>query len=141
MQYYFWDKNPLRLLDEAEFWKRQEKEHTDVIRNTTPDLEPKYIKQLGEFNLAFTQMEGKAVQLIETTVRSKDIISPSLKKDISMFIDASIAQSQQFVDLLDSMLANSKAVQANQFSQILIDHIRRESEYFIGIAQTIMYGQ
>jgi hypothetical protein len=140
MQYYFWEKNPLRLLDEAQFWKRQEKEHTAVVRNSTPDLEPKYINELENFDLAFTQMEGKAVQLIETTIRSKENLSPSLKKEISMFIEASIAQSQQFIDLLDSMLANSKAVKSNQFSQIVIDHIRRESEYFIGIAQTIMYG-
>jgi hypothetical protein len=32
MQFYYGDRNLLRVLDEIEFWKRQEAGHTVVIR-------------------------------------------------------------------------------------------------------------
>jgi hypothetical protein len=140
MQYYYGENNLLRVLDEAEFWKRQEKEHTLVIRNSTPGLEPEFVNYLAQFESAFNQMEGKAIQLIETTIRSKGDLSPLLKRDINTFIEASIAQSQQFIQLIDETLTESEAVRSNQFAQTVINHIRRESEYFIGIAQTILYG-
>ena len=66
-------------------------------------------------------------------------LSPPLKQEIQMFIEASIAQSQQFIQQIDLMLSESEAVRSNQFAQTVIHHIRRESEYFIGIAQTILY--
>jgi len=36
MQFYYGHQMPLRILDEAEFWKRQEEEHTIVIRELVP---------------------------------------------------------------------------------------------------------
>jgi hypothetical protein len=36
MQFYYGQQMPLRILDEAEFWKHQEEEHTVVIRELTP---------------------------------------------------------------------------------------------------------
>lgn len=32
MQFYYGNQMPLRVLDECEFWKHQEEEHTVVIR-------------------------------------------------------------------------------------------------------------
>lgn len=138
MQFYYGDSNLLRMLDEAQFWKLQEKEHTAVVQNTTPNLEKEYVNSLNEFELAFIAMEGCAIRLIETVIRSKDNINQNLKNEIYAFIKECIAQSQQFIKLLDYMLKNSDAVKDNQFSQVVINHIRRESEYFIGIAETIM---
>lgn len=40
MQFYYDDKMPLHILDEGEFWKHQEAEHTQVITALTPNLEP-----------------------------------------------------------------------------------------------------
>lgn len=34
MQFYYGQQMPLRILDEAEFWKNQEEEHTVVIRES-----------------------------------------------------------------------------------------------------------
>jgi len=39
MQFYYGDMMPLRILDEGEFWKLQEAEHTAVIRAFVPNLE------------------------------------------------------------------------------------------------------
>lgn len=41
MQFYYGQHMPLRILDEAEFWKHQEEEHTVVIRELVTGLEKK----------------------------------------------------------------------------------------------------
>lgn len=138
MQFYYGEKNILRVLDEIEFWKRQEKEHTVVIRTIVPDLESAYVRQLEDFEKAFTEMEGKAIQLTETVIRSKGRLSSEQRQELILFIEAAISQSRQFVQFLDTLIAESQAVKANPVALTVINHIRRESEYFIGIAQTIL---
>jgi hypothetical protein len=46
MQFYYGQQMPLRILDEAEFWKHQEEEHTVVIRELVAGLESSYIEAL-----------------------------------------------------------------------------------------------
>jgi len=46
MQFCYGDKNHIRILEEAEFWKRQEAEHTVVIRKIVQDLEEKFTEKL-----------------------------------------------------------------------------------------------
>jgi hypothetical protein len=52
MQFYYDDKMPLRILDEGEFWKHQESEHTDVIRALVKDLEPQFVTALQAWEQA-----------------------------------------------------------------------------------------
>ncbi|XMB85271.1 DUF2935 domain-containing protein [Mycoplasmatota bacterium WC44] len=138
MRFYFGDKNILRALDEAEFWKKQEQEHTVVIRKIVNNLEEKYVKQLEEFQEAFNQAEGVAIRYIETVIRSGGKISSELYKEIMEFINYLSLQSKQFISLLDDMLKNSVSVKSNPVSSVVINHIRRESEYFVGITQAIL---
>jgi len=49
MQFCYGDKNHIRILEEAEFWKRQEAEHTVVIRKIVQDLEEKFTEKLDEY--------------------------------------------------------------------------------------------
>ena len=48
MQFYYGGQMPLRILDEAEFWKHQEQEHTVVIRELVDNLEEEYVNALME---------------------------------------------------------------------------------------------
>lgn len=139
MQFYYGDKTVHRVLDEAEFWKQQEAEHTVVIREVVTNLELEFLRQLEQYNLAFHQTKGEVVRFIETVIRSKGSISPSLEQEILRLINFALRQSQQFVMFLNRMLTESQAVRHNLTAQVVINHIRRESEYFIGIAQTILY--
>ncbi len=133
MQYYYGDKTPLRVLDEIEFWKQQESEHTVVIRQIVRDLERVFVQQLKEWELAFAQAEGNAVMYIEAVIRSKGAISPALCKKIKQFAVFARNQSLGFVAFLDRLIAESNAVSSNEVAVVVINHIRRESEYFIGI--------
>ncbi len=133
MQFYYGDKTPHRVLDEIEFWKQQESEHTVVIRQVVRDLEREFVQQLREWELAFAQVQGNAVRLIETVIRSKGAISPKLCVRIRQFAVFARNQSLGFVAFLDRLTTESAAVRNNEIAVVVINHIRRESEYFIGI--------
>ncbi|KXG43531.1 DUF2935 domain-containing protein [Tepidibacillus decaturensis] len=137
MQFYYGDMMPLRILDEAEFWKRQETEHTVVIRQIAPGLELQYIEALRKWEESFAETEGKVVKYVETVVRSGPNIPPQTHQEIMQLIHFSQNQSQQFVMLLNQLLTNSKAIADNQIAITVINHIRRESEYYIGIVHSL----
>ncbi len=138
MRFYYGQKNVLRILDEVEFWKQQEQEHTVVIRQITEGLEPKFVKLLEEWELTLAQTEAAAVRYIEAVIRSNYHLSPELEQQIIRFIDFSLNQSRKFVIFLNQMSLESQAVRQSPVTQVVINHIRRESEYFIGIVQAFL---
>ncbi|NLL67663.1 MAG: DUF2935 domain-containing protein [Clostridiaceae bacterium] len=138
MQFYYGEKTLARALDEAEFWKRQEAEHTVVIRQIAPNLESRFVMQLQQYETAFNQAKGLVVRYIETLVRSRDNVSRSMRQQILEFLEKALEQSKQFVQLLNQILLESDAVRNSPVAPVVINHIRRESEYFIGIAQAVL---
>lgn len=138
MQFYYGDKNILRVLDEIEFWKRQEAEHTVVIRQVVGNLEPRYVMLLQEWEKAFIQAEGTAVKYIETVIRANYVVTPALEQEIIQFVQYALNQSRNFILLLNEMATQSEAVRGNPVALVVINHIRRESEYFIGIVNAFL---
>lgn len=138
MQFYYGEQMPLRILDEADFWKMQEKEHTVVIREIAPNLEEEYVLALKKWEEAFGETKGMVVAMIETVIRSKGNISPQTYQKIMELISFSNKQSQQFVVFLNHMLKNSKAIAKNMVARTVISHIIRESQYYIGISNAIL---
>ncbi|NLC06717.1 MAG: DUF2935 domain-containing protein [Syntrophomonadaceae bacterium] len=133
MQYYYGNKTPLRVLDEIEFWKHQEGEHTVVIRQIAENLEESFVEELKEWEQAFAQTEAVAVRYIEAVIRSKRGISPALLENIRKFTVYAKNQSLSFVAFLNQLAAESEAIRNNPVAGVVINHIRRESEYLIGI--------
>ena len=138
MHYLYGELNILRALDEAEFWKHQESEHTDLIPAITPGLEPQYLHRLEQFGRDLRRMEAEAVKYIASVTRSGGHVSGPLRAQMLGFINSCVEQSKAFVGLMNEMLQNSHAVQTNQVSQNVIHHMIRESMYFIGIDQLML---
>lgn len=141
MQFYYDDKMPLRILDEGDFWKQQEAEHTDVIRALVPNLEQEYVSALQEWEQAFSQTHAAFVRYIETVIRSNNRMNPVFYQQMMQLVHFALCQSQQFVQFLNMLAANSAALKSNQTAIVVLNHIRRESEYFIGIAQALLGHQ
>ncbi|KEO81902.1 DUF2935 domain-containing protein [Tumebacillus flagellatus] len=136
---HYGSKVPLRLLDEVEFWKRQENEHTVVIQTLAPDLEPKYKEALSKWGEAFAQVDGLATRYLEVIVRSGDRISEHNKQCVLHLLDVSLHQSQLFIHFLHVLKNSSNAPSmSNPVVRIVLDHIRRESEYFIGAVEGVL---
>ncbi|SHN23646.1 DUF2935 domain-containing protein [Gracilibacillus kekensis] len=141
MQYYYGNQMPLRVLDEAEFWKHQEEEHTVVIRELVDNLEQKYVKELKEWEKEFANAHHRVIRYIETVNRSNGQVSPALYKDIIQLITFCLQQSQQFINFCSTMMEESEPISTNPTAKVVLNHIIVESEYFIGVAQTILYQQ
>jgi actin-like ATPase involved in cell morphogenesis len=141
MQFYYGQKMPLRMLDEAEFWKHQEEEHTVVIRELVKNLESTYVAALKEWEEALSETHQRVVRFIETVTRSGNVITPSLSKDVLQLVSFCLEQSQKFIELCRQIKNQSEVIKHNPTAKVVIDHIIRESEYFIGVAQTILYQQ
>jgi hypothetical protein len=135
MQFYYGEKMPLRILDEGEFWKLQEAEHTQVIRALVPNLEQPFVQALGAWEQAFSQTQALFVRYIELVVRSDHQVSPALYNEIMQLVYFALEQSRQFVMLLNQLGTESQPIKTNPTAVTVLNHIRRESEYFIGIAE------
>lgn len=138
MRFFYGERNILRALEEADFWKKQESEHVDVILEIVPDLEEEYIQKLEEYQEIFNSTHGRIVQLVETAVNCHNILSPELQRDIINIINLAVRQSQVFIDFIGLLLRDSKAVTNNPTAIIVLNHIRRESEYFVGIVTAFL---
>ncbi len=141
MQYYYGNQMPLRVLDEAEFWKHQEEEHTVVIRELVPNLEQQYVQDLKEWEKEFAKTHQRVVRYIETVNRSNGQVSQELYQDILQLVSYCLEQSGQFINFCRQLMEQSEPISSNPTAKVVLNHIIVESEYFIGVAQTILYQQ
>ncbi|USG67265.1 DUF2935 domain-containing protein [Brevibacillus ruminantium] len=137
MQFYYDDKMPLRILDEGVFWKQQENEHTVVLREIAPNLEAPFVEALKAWEQAFAQTHGMFVRYVEAVVRSGNQVSDDLVRQIKELVTFSMQQSEQFIQLLNQMGESSAPYRNNPFATTVLNHIRRESDYFIGITKAL----
>ncbi|MGO4886388.1 DUF2935 domain-containing protein [Anaerobacillus sp. MEB173] len=141
MQFYYGQQMPLRILDEAEFWKHQEEEHTVVIRELVPNLEAEYVEALQQWEAALSETHQQVLRYIQTVVRSGYMITPALWQQVIQLVAYCLEQSLQFIKLCQTIKTESAVISANPTAKVVIDHIIRESEYFVGIAQALLYNQ
>ncbi|MCQ6276825.1 DUF2935 domain-containing protein [Bacillus sp. V3B] len=141
MQFYYGQQMPLRILDEAEFWKHQEEEHTVVIRELVSGLEEEYVEALKEWEKALSETHKQVIRFIESVVRSSYYISNALQQQVLQLISFCLKQSLEFIKLCQQIKTESAVVSANPTAKVVLDHIIRESEYFVGIAQALLYNQ
>lgn len=141
MQYYYGNQMPLRVLDETEFWKEQEQEHTVVIRELVKGLEKEYVMDLEQWEKAFSETGQKVKSFIETVVRSGNFLPPSLYQDVLTLVQYCLNQSNAFIQYLRKLKQESKPIKNNSTALTVLDHIIDESQYFVGIAQTILYAK
>lgn len=120
---------PLRILEEIEFWKKQESEHTVVIRELLPHLEPEYRTLLEQWKLLFDRTEQEASRLIEICQHQPQKKAP----DLSALIEASVHQSKEFIRQLHVMMQQSAVIAGNDIAQTVLLHIIDESDYFLKV--------
>lgn len=141
MQYYYGPQMPLRILDEAEFWKHQEKEHTVVIRELASDLESIFVNALKEWEKALGETHNQVVRFIESVNRSGTNVSSQLYQQVLQLTSFCLSQSLEFIKLCEQIKNESQAVSKNLTAKVVLDHIIRESEYFVGIAQALLSSE
>lgn len=139
MQFYYGSQMPLRILDEAEFWKQQEAEHTIVMRELLPDLEQEYVDALKRWEEVLETTHQHVRRYIESVNRSNNQISPQLYQQVLELVTFCLQESVAFTQFCRQVKTESKTFSGNHTAKVVINHIIVESEYFMGIAQTILY--
>lgn len=122
---------PIQLLEEIRYWKRQELEHTQVVRSVSSRLESDYVKLLEEWEAVLAKMGSTTDRLAEALMRSGDTLSPQLEEQIAELLRISLLQSEQFSDQLQSMQNGSSVLQNDPVAQKIIPLLVRQSEYFL----------
>lgn len=131
----------MRVLDESEFWKEQEAEHTVVIRELLPELEKDFVEGLKRWEEVLLTTKQHVKRFIESVIRSKNQISPQLAQQVLELTSFCLQESVAFIQFCRKIKSDSKTVVNNPVAKTVMNHIIDESEYFIGIAQTILYEQ
>ncbi|WP_044895100.1 DUF2935 domain-containing protein [Bacillus alveayuensis] len=139
MQFYYGQQMPLRILDEAEFWKHQEEEHTVVIRELVSNLEAPYVEALKKWEEALAVTHQQVVRYIESVIRAGYYIPGQLYRQVLQLVSYCLQQSLDFIKLCQQIKTKSAAVSKNPTAKVVLNHIIRESEYFVGIAQVLLY--
>jgi hypothetical protein len=140
MQFYYGQQMPLRILDEAEFWKHQEEEHTVVIRELVTDLEAPYVEALKKWEEVLAATHQQVVRYIESVIRAAYYIPKQLYQQVLQLTSYCLQQSLDFIKLCRQIKTESAAVSKHPTAKVVLNHIIRESEYFVGIAQVLLYG-
>lgn len=141
MQFYYGQQMPLRILDEAEFWKHQEEEHTVVIRELVAGLEQSFVEALQRWEEALSTTHQQIVRYIESVVRAGTYLSNELYQQVLHLVAYCLQQSLAFIQLCRQLKTESAAVSQNPTAKVVLNHIIRESEYFVGVAQLLLYGK
>ncbi|GGA55434.1 hypothetical protein GCM10007416_30830 [Kroppenstedtia guangzhouensis] len=139
MQFYYGQQMPLRILDEVEFWKLQEEEHTVVIREALDNLEQEYVDILKKWEQSLSETHQKAVSFVESVNRSQYVYK-QLQTQVIQLVTFSLDESMKFIELIRQIKTHSSAAKDNMTAKTILDHIIRESEYFIGIARAVLYS-
>lgn len=139
MQFYYGQQMPLRVLDEAEFWKMQEAEHTVVIREAFGRLEPEYAEALKQWEQVLTATHQKVTGYIESVIRSP-YVHVWLHHQVVQLVAYCLEESTAFIAFIRTIKENSRVAVDHPVARTILDHIIRESEYFIGIARVILGG-
>lgn len=137
MLYIYGTKLPARILEEIRFWKQQEMEHTDVIQAIVPTLEQPYVKLLNEWHVVFAETERAADGLLRQVLHHSASIPAPLISQVEQLLRVSFDQSQHFIRQLHDLRNASSAVQQVPLADTVLLHIIRESEYFLGVLETL----
>jgi hypothetical protein len=97
------------------------------------------VERLKEWEAALRRTHQYVVRFIESVIRSAGMYSPALYQQVLQLVAHCLEQSQQFIRFLNRMMQESRVIQSSLIAMTIMKHIIRESEYFIGIAQTILY--
>lgn len=129
---------PLRLNDEVHFWKVQEREHTVVIRQLA-QLEPEWVGRLQNWEADFHKLEERAVRLGEHGVRTGRVMDPRGAWDVYRMAEEAYEQSRRFINFLRQLESRSQGAR-DPVVKVVLAHIRRESEYFLGTVEALWAG-
>lgn len=138
MQFYYGGQMPLRILDEAALWKKQEMEHAIVLSEFVVELEQEYVDRLNRWSETLDSTHSHVHRFIESVTRSDNQLFPQLYDQILDLVSFCLQESIAFKQFCQKIINTSVIIQNNHTAKIFIQHVVGVSDYFISTAQTIL---
>src|SRR5690625_7959189 len=82
MQYYYGSQMPLRVLDEAESWKKQELKHTVIMLELINPSEKHYVEELNRWRADLDITHEHVLRYVESVLRRDNQLSSHLYNQI-----------------------------------------------------------
>jgi uncharacterized membrane protein len=109
------------------------------MRELMHDLEREYVDALLRWGEVLETTHQQVERYVESVVRNDNELVPSLYQQVLELMSFCLQESVAFIQFCRQVKSESKAASSNSTAQVVMDHIIDESNYFIGIAQTILY--
>ena len=138
VQFYYGQQMPLRILDECEFWKLQEKEHTVVIRKALDNLEEDYVNSLESWEETLSRTHGTVISYIESVNRSGGVYG-NLYQQILHLVQFCFDQQSihRLCRDIKTTAGRRKTICSPKRCSIILSGIR----ILYGIARAILYNK
>lgn len=141
MQFYYGRQMPLRVLDEAELWKKQEAEHAIILSELAVDLEQGYTDHFNRWGETLDATHRHVHRFIESVTGKDHQLPPQLYEQILELLSFCLQESISFKQFCQKVINQSIVTQNNHTVKILIQHVIHTSDYFISTAQTILHDR
>lgn len=141
MQFYYGGQMPLRILDEAEVWKKQETEHTIILGEFAVGMEQEYVDSLRRWSETLDATHRHVRRFIDSVTRSDHQLPPQLYDQILDLISFCLQESIAFKQFCQKIINKSVPARDNQVVKVFIQHVISASDDFISTAQTILHDR
>src|SRR5690625_4669167 len=139
MQYYYGSQMPLRVLDEAESWKKQELKHTDIMLELINPSEKHYVEELNRWRDDLDTTHEHVKRYVESVVRHDNQLSSHLCKQILELVAFCREVSVAFTAFSQELVTESETVNKNStVSRIQQQRVAMSNE-FIQDAKISLY--
>lgn len=127
---------PFRLLEEIRLWKMQEKDHANIVLKSSPELPPAFTSLMKEWENVFTKTQDAAHQWIETLLSQEEHAESTQMNQIHHLAHTSANQTEEWIQQLYRMLNQIQLFTEQTARRVLVMHIIRVSEYYLGVMKT-----
>lgn len=139
MQYYYGSQMPLRVLDEAESWKKQELKHTGIMLELINPSEKHYVEELNRWRDDLDITHEHVKRYVESVVRHDNQLSSHLYKQILELVAFCREESVAFTAFCQEFINESETVNENPTVGLIMDHLVAISNEFIQDAKISLY--
>jgi hypothetical protein len=96
------------------------------------------VEALHEWEKALSKTHQQVVSFIESVIRSGYYVPVQLYRQVLQLVTFCLDERERFIEMCRQIKNDSEVVAKNRTAIVVIDHIIRESEYFIGIARALL---
>lgn len=131
---------PLRIMEEVRFWKMREKENIAMLSELCTGIEPHFAQLLQAWADVLHKTGDAADRWIKSSL-NESLAMHNLaqnQSDYNKMMRHAVKQSEDLTQHLHKLAAQSHTISNSPPIIVVVQHIIRESEYFLGVFNSVI---